>query len=123
MINKAIILGNLGADPEMRESKAGMAIANLRIATTSRAKKDGEWADFTEWHSVTCFGKTAENVGRFCSKGKQVYVEGRIQTRKWEDKEGNNRYSTEVVADIIKFLGGKPQGSEKRESGGYDAPF
>lgn len=110
-VNKVILIGNLGADPEMRTSQGGNAIANLRIATTERTKdKDGNWVDQTEWHRVVCFGRTAENVGRFLKKGRQLYVEGRLQTRKWTDQEGKERWSTEVVAREIRFLGGRDGG-------------
>ena len=104
-VNKAILIGNLGKDPEMRTTASGLAIANLRLATTDRRKdREGNWTDHTEWHSVTAFGKTAENIGRFCKKGKQLFIEGRIQTRKWQDKDGRDRWSTEVVADNVRFL-------------------
>ena len=107
-VNKAILVGNLGADPELRTSTAGTAVANLRIATSERRKdRDGTWADHTEWHRVVCFGKTAENVGLYCRKGKSVYVEGRFQTRKWEDDQGRERWTTEVVAHSVRFLGGR----------------
>jgi len=106
-VNKVILVGNLGADPETREAGSGMKIANLRLATSERAKgSDGEWGDHTEWHRVVCFGKTAENVERFLAKGRQVYVEGKIRTRKWEDKSGQERWTTEIVADVVRFLGG-----------------
>jgi len=108
MINKAILLGNLGADPELRTSANGTAVCNMRVATTSRAKVDDQWTDQTEWHTVCCFGKTAENCQRYLSKGRQVYVEGRIQTRKWQDKDGNDKWSTEIVAKDVKFVGGAP---------------
>ena len=107
-VNKVILIGNLGQDPELRTSQAGNAIGNLRIATSSRRRdSDGNWNDQTEWHSVVCFGKTAENVGRFLKKGRQVYIEGRLQTRKWQDREGKDRWTTEVVADQVRFLGGR----------------
>ena len=107
MINKVTLIGNLGQDPDMRSTASGTAVANLRIATTERRKdRDGNWNDHTEWHSVVSFGRTAENVGKYCRKGKQVYIEGRLQTRKWQDRDGRDRYSTEVVADNIRFLGG-----------------
>lgn len=106
MINKAILLGNLCADPEMRSTQSGMAIANMRIATNSRRKVGDSWEDVAEFHTVVAFGKTAENIEKFCSKGKQLFIEGRIQTRKWQDKEGRDRYSTEIVADNVRFLGG-----------------
>jgi single-strand DNA-binding protein len=119
MINKVILVGNLGADPEMRTTGGGMAVANLRIATTTRKKgQDGTWEDATEWHAVVCFGKTAENAGKYLSKGRQVYVEGRLQTRKWQDKEGKDRWSTEVVCNELKFLGQKEGGGGQR-GGGY----
>ena len=108
MINSVTLIGNLGADPEMRTTAGGMVIANLRVATTSRKKVgDGKWEDVTEWHAVTVFGKTAENAGQYLSKGRQVYIEGRLQTRKWQDKEGKDRWSTEVVCNELKFLGSK----------------
>lgn len=107
-VNKAVLIGNLGKDPEIRQANSGTSIANMRIATTDRRKdRDGQWQDVTEWHSVVAFGKTAENIGRFCKKGKQLYIEGRIQTRKWTDKDGRDRYSTEIVADVVRFLGGR----------------
>ena len=110
-VNKAILIGNLGADPEMRTTGSGTTVANLRVATTDRRKdRDGNWTDHTEWHSVVVFGRTAENVGRFCKKGKQVFIEGRIQTRKWQDKDGRDRWSTEIVADNVRFLGGRGEG-------------
>ena len=115
MLNRVELIGNLGADPEMREAKSGMAIGNLRIATTHRAKdKDGVWTDMTEWHRVVCFGKLAENCERFLNKGRQVFVDGRIQTRKWDDKDGNTRYSTEIVATDIKFLGGRGESDDSQ---------
>jgi single-strand DNA-binding protein len=119
MVNKVMLIGNLGADPEMIETKSGSNVCKLRLATTDRRKdKDtGDWADHTEWHNVVCFGKTANNVGKYCHKGKQIYVEGRMQTRKWQDKEGNNRYSTEVIGDSIRFLkGGSEQQQPRRTS-------
>ena len=106
-VNKVILVGNLGADPETREAGSGMKIANLRLATSERAKAaGGKWGDHTEWHRVVCFGKTAEDVERFLAKGRQVYVEGKIRTRKWEDKSGQERWTTEIVADVVRFLGG-----------------
>jgi single-strand DNA-binding protein len=105
-VNKAILVGNLGQDPEIRSASSGTVIATLRIATTERKKdQSGNWTDHTEWHTVVVFGKQAENVQKFCKKGKQLYIEGRIQTRKWQDKEGKDRWSTEIVADQVRFLG------------------
>jgi single-strand DNA-binding protein len=116
-VNKVILVGNLGADPESRTTQSGSTVANLRIATTERAKdREGNWTDHTEWHRVACFGRTAENVAKYCRKGKQLYIEGKIRTRKWQDRDGNDRWSTEVIADQIRFLGGRAEGA-----GGYDA--
>ena len=118
-VNKAILVGNLGADPESRTAASGTVVTNLRIATTERQKdQDGNWNDHTEWHRVVCFGKTAENVARFLQNGRQVYIEGRIQTRKWQDKDGADRWSTEVVAREVRFLGSKDTGGQG-ERGGY----
>lgn len=119
-VNKVILVGNLGADPEMRTTQGGMTIANLRLATTERRKAaDGNWTDHTEWHRVTVFGKTAENVQRFCKKGKQIYVEGKLRTSEYTDKDGNRRWSTEVLADDLRFLsGGDRQGGGDGGGGG-----
>ena len=88
MINKAILIGNLGRDPEAKPTQ-NSTVCSFSIATNERRKdRDGNWGDHTEWHNIVCWGKTAENVAKYCQKGKQVYVEGRIQTRKWQDKEG-----------------------------------
>jgi single-strand DNA-binding protein len=119
MINKVILIGNLGQDPELRSTASGSAVVNLRIATTERRKdRDGNWNDHTEWHSVVSFGRTAENVGKYCRKGKQIYVEGRLQTRKWQDRDGRDRYTTEVVADNIRFLGGSSSQSQSQSNYG-----
>lgn len=108
MVNKVILVGNLGADPEYKELPSGAGVCKLRLATAEKFKdRDGNMQERTEWHSVVVFGKTAEVVQTYCSKGKQLYIEGRIQTRKWQDKDGADRYSTEVIADNVRFLGGK----------------
>lgn len=118
-VNKVILVGNLGRDPEVRATQGGTTIASLNIATTERRKdKDGNWGEHTEWHKVSCFGRTADNAAKFLKKGRQVYVEGRLQTRKWQDKEGQDRYTTEVVADDLKFLGGGERDGAQR--GGRD---
>ena len=110
-LNKAMIIGNLGVDPEVRYTQSGTAVCNLRIATHERwTSKDGEPGERTEWHNVVVFGKTAENCGNYLSKGRAVYIEGRLQTRKWEDKDGNDRYTTEIVANTVQFLGGRDDG-------------
>lgn len=105
-LNKVTIIGNLGKDPEVRYTQSGTAVCNLRIGATERRKEGDAWKDHTEWFSAICFGKTAENAGRFLKKGRQVFVEGRLQTRTWQDKENQTRYTTEVVANQIIFLGG-----------------
>jgi single-strand DNA-binding protein len=109
-VNKVILVGNLGKDPELHTTAGGTQVATLRIATSYHHKEHGEQ---TEWHQVVVFGRTAENVGRYLSKGRQVYVEGRLQTRKWQDKDGNDRYTTEIVGDQVHFLGGG-KGEERR---------
>ncbi|MHB1331283.1 MAG: single-stranded DNA-binding protein [Sulfuriferula sp.] len=107
-VNKVILVGNLGKDPEVRYAPSGDAIANVTLATTENWKdKNGEKQEKTEWHRVSFFGKTAEVVGQYLKKGSQVYVEGRIQTRKWTDKEGQERYTTEIVADKMQMLGSR----------------
>lgn len=111
-VNKAILIGNLGKDPEVRYMPSGEAIANITLATTDTWKdKSGEKQERTEWHRVSFFGRQAEVVGEYLKKGSQIYVEGRIQTRKWQDKEGQDRYTTEIVADRMQMLGGKSSGS------------
>ncbi len=128
MINKVILVGNLGADPEMRYTQSGTAVANFRIATSERYKdQSGEWQERTEWHRVVFFGRVAEVCGEYLTKGRQVYVEGRLQTRSWEDKEGNTRYTTEVVGREMKMLGqrgdgGGPRSKPARPSAPPNAP-
>tara|TARA_R110002020_G_C16124199_1_gene760585 strand:+ start:225 stop:602 length:378 start_codon:yes stop_codon:yes gene_type:complete len=109
MVNKATLIGNLGADPELKELGETNAVCNMRVATTTKLwnKETKERTEQTEWHKVVCFGGLAKTCHQYLSKGRQVYVEGRIQTRKWQDKEGNDRYSTEIVADEVSFLGRK----------------
>ncbi len=117
-VNKAIILGTLGQDPDVRYTSNGGAVANVSVATneTWRDKATGENQERTEWHRVVLFGKLAEIAQQYLKKGSQVYFEGRIQTRKWQDQSGNDRYSTEIVANEMQMLGGRSQGS-----GGYDS--
>lgn len=105
-INKVILIGNLGADPEVRYTPGGLAVANFRLATTeNRANKDGQREQHTEWHRIVAFGKLAEICGEYLAKGKQVYIEGRLQTRSWDDKDGNKRWATEIVAGTMQMLG------------------
>ncbi len=108
-VNKVILVGNLGADPETRYSTDGAAITNIRMATTDRWKDkgSGEMREQTEWHRVVFFGRLAEIAGEYLKKGSPVYVEGRLRTRKWTDKEGHDRYSTEVTADNMQLLGSR----------------
>src|SRR5210317_1652265 len=118
MVNKVILIGNLGADPEVRYAQNGTAVANFRIATTETWKKEGEKEEQTEWHRVVTFGRLAEICGEYLSKGSKVYIEGRIQTRKWEDRDGNPRYTTEIVAREMKML--SPRGTgDQGQGGGY----
>jgi len=109
-VNKVILIGNLGRDPEVRYMPSGDAMANIAIATTESWKdKSGEKQEKTEWHRIVMFGKVAEIAGEYLKKGSQAYFEGRLQTRKWTDKEGQERYTTEIVADRMQMLGGKPE--------------
>ncbi len=107
-VNKVILVGNLGRDPETRYTTGGDPITNVSIATTDTWKdKNGEKQEKTEWHRVAFFGKLAEIAGEYLKKGSQVYVEGRLQTRKWQDKEGQDKYTTEIVADRMQMLGSR----------------
>lgn len=113
-INKVILIGNLGRDPEVRYMPSGDAVANITIATTETWKdKAGEKQEQTEWHRVAMFGKTAEIAGEYLKKGSQVYIEGRLETRKWTDKEGQERFTTEIKADRMQMLGSRSGGSER----------
>ena len=120
-VNKVILIGNLGADPETRYLPSGDAVTNIRIATTENWKdKSGDKQEHTEWHRISFFGRLAEIAGEYLKKGSPVYVEGRIRTRKWQDKEGQDRYSTEIVADRMQLLGGR--GSGGGDGGGAREP-
>ena len=120
-VNKVILLGNLGRDPETRYTTGGDAVTNLRIATTETWKdKSGEKQEKTEWHSVVLFGRQAEIAGEYLKKGRSVYIEGRLQTRKYTDKEGVEKYSTEIVGDRMQLLG---SGRDSGGGGGGDAEF
>lgn len=123
-VNKVMLIGNLGRDPEVRHTNNGGKVTSLNIATTERrSQPDGTWADHTEWHRVVVFGKQAETAERFLSKGRQVYIEGKLRTSKYQDKTtGQDRYSTEVIADQVRFLGGGGRGEgggQRRDDGGY----
>ena len=117
-VNKVILIGNLGADPETRYLPSGDAVTSIRIATTETWKdKSGEKQEHTEWHRIGFFGRLAEVAGEYLKKGSQIYVEGRIRTRKWQDKEGQDRYSTEIVGDRLQMLGQRPQGGDREPAG------
>ncbi|MGE5855043.1 MAG: single-stranded DNA-binding protein [Syntrophaceae bacterium] len=119
MVNKVILIGRLGADPEVRYTQEGMMVTNLRVATNEyRKDKSGERVDRTEWHRVVAFGKLAEICGNYLSKGRLVYIEGSLRTRQWEDKEGNKRSTTEIMANNMQMLESKGGG---REEGGAGA--
>ena len=117
-VNKVILVGNLGADPEIRYMSNGEAVANVRLATTEswKDKNSGEKREVTEWHRVVFYRKLAEIVGQYLKKGSSVYIEGRIRTRKWQDKEGQERYTTEIEATEMQMLGGRQ--SAASSSGG-----
>jgi single-strand DNA-binding protein len=108
-INKVILIGHLGADPETRAMPSGMTVANMRLATTEswKDKQTGEQQERTEWHNVALFGRLGEIAAEYLRKGSQVYIEGRLRTRKWQDKEGRDRYTTEIVANEMQMLGGR----------------
>lgn len=120
-INKVILIGRLGADPDVRYTPDGSPIVKFSMATDERVRgADGNWEDKPEWHRIVVFGKLAENCGTYLNKGKLVYVEGRIQTRQWEDQQGVKRYMTEIVAREVKFLSGSA-GDQSGQSQGYQA--
>ena len=110
-LNKVILVGHLGQDPKISYTQSGQPVANLRMATSERFKdKSGQWTDRTEWHSVVAWGKDAEFCSNYLAKGALIMIEGRLQTRKWQDKDGQDRYTTEVVAGRVQSLGGRGQG-------------
>jgi single-strand DNA-binding protein len=119
-VNKVLLIGNLGNDPELRYTPGGVAVANFSIATSDRwTDKDGKPQERTEWHRIVAWRKLAEIAGEYLKKGKQVYVEGKLQTRNWEDKEGAKRYITEIVADNIQMLGRRGE-DESSSTGSQD---
>ncbi|MDY0383822.1 single-stranded DNA-binding protein [Trichlorobacter sp.] len=133
-LNKVMLIGNLGKDPEVRYTGSGQAVASFSLATSERFKnkQSGEWEEKTEWHRVTLWGKQAEVAGEYLAKGKTVFIEGRLQTRKWTDRDGNEKYTTEIVGERMQMLGGKGDGGgggRRSEAGGvadttvsYDEP-
>ncbi len=120
-LNKVILIGNLGRDPEVRYTPGGLAVANFSMATSETwTNKEGEKETRTEWHRIVAWGKLGEICGEYLSKGKQIYIEGRIQTREWEDKEGNKRYTTEITASQMLMLGSRESAGESRPSPSSD---
>jgi single-strand DNA-binding protein len=118
-VNKVIVLGNLGRDPELRHTPAGKAVCTLRVATNeSWTDQSGERQERTEWHQIVVWGRSAENCNQYLRKGRSVFVEGRLQTRKWQDKEGQDRWTTEIVADRVQFVGGGERGAGAGAGGG-----
>ncbi|HIJ80662.1 MAG TPA: single-stranded DNA-binding protein [Desulfuromonadales bacterium] len=130
-LNKVMLIGNLGKDPEVRYTASGQAVASFSLATSDKFKgKSGEMEERTEWHNITLWGKLAEIAGEYLSKGKTVYIEGRLQTRKWQDKSGNDRYTTDIVGDRMQMLSPKGEGrrggdsaSEPARSSYEEPPF
>jgi single-strand DNA-binding protein len=119
-VNKVFLLGNVGKDPEIRSTAGGMTVASFSLATADRQKDaQGNWADKTEWHNIVCFQRTAEVVRDYVKKGTQLFIEGKIQTRSWDDKtSGEKKYKTEILCNELTLLGGKP-GGEGATAGGY----
>jgi single-strand DNA-binding protein len=118
---KLEIIGNLGKDPEVRQSKGGTSVCTLRVACTEKVKKGDNWEDHTEWVSVVTFGKTAENAGKYLAKGRQIYAEGRLQTSEWKDKDGKSRFNVEIVANTLKYIGGNGKGGAAQEQPSADS--
>ena len=127
-VNKVILVGNLGADPETRSMPSGTSVTNIRIATSEswKYKASGAQQERTEWHSIALFGRLGEIAAEYLRKGSQVFVEGKLRTRKWQDKQGNDRYTTEIIADNMQMLGGRGGGSAAtgggERAGGAGAP-
>ena len=118
-LNKVMLIGNLGKDPEVRYTAAGTAVASFSVATSEKYKnKSGEWEEKTEWHNVTLWARLAEIAGEYLAKGKTVYIEGRLQTRKWQDRDGKDRYTTEIVGEKMQMLSGKGEGGGNRQGAG-----
>lgn len=121
-LNKVMLIGNLGKDPEVRHTASGMAVATFSVATSERVKnkQTNEWEKKTDWHNVVLWDKLATLAGQYLTKGSTVYIEGRLQTRKWQDRDGNARYTTEVVGNSLEFLSTKGEGGR---TGGADSSF
>jgi single-strand DNA-binding protein len=132
MLNRVMLIGNLGKDPEVKYTQSGTAVASFNVATTERWKdKEGQMQESTEWHRIVVWQKLAEICGEYLKKGSKVYIEGKLQTRKWQDKEGKDCYTTEIVASVMKMLDGKssggqqerPEGAENGQPGSDQVPF
>jgi len=122
-VNKVILVGRLGRDPEVRYLEGGNAVCNFSVATDESWKdKSGDKQERTEWHRIVVWGKTGENCGKYLAKGRQVYIEGRLQTREWDDKEGNKRQTTEINAQTVQFLGSKGDSQERQEEPSATSP-
>jgi single-strand DNA-binding protein len=122
-VNKVILIGNLGADPDLRRTPSGTAVSNLRLATTEVfSNREGEKNKRTEWHRVVAFGRLAEICSQYLKKGRQVYIEGRLQTREWEDQKGDKRYTTEIVATNMVMLGSRGEAAFAGEEAQPEAP-
>ncbi|HBB70643.1 MAG TPA: single-stranded DNA-binding protein [Geobacter sulfurreducens] len=133
-LNKVMLIGNLGKDPEVRYTPAGTAVASFSLATTEKFKnRNGEFEEKTEWHNVVLWGRQAEIAGEYLAKGRTVFIEGRLQTRKWQDKEGKDRYTTEIVGEKMQMLSAKGEGGgggqrqsrpqqDYNQGGGYEEP-
>ena len=121
-VNKVFLLGRLGKDPEIRTTAGGMTVATFTVATSDRVKgQDGQWQDKTEWHNLVAFQRTAEIIRDYCKKGKEVFIEGKIQTRSWDDKEsGQKKYRTEILVNELSLLGGGGGDGERSGSGSYE---
>lgn len=119
MLNRVMLIGNLGADPEYRSTTGGANVCSLSLATTDKWKdKEDNMQERTEWHRIVAWGNLAETCNKYLTKGRQIYVDGRLQTRKWQDKEGKDRYTTEIVADSVRFLGPKDDRGASGRPGG-----
>lgn len=124
MVNKVFLIGNLGRDPEVRFTPSGRAVANFTVATSEKwSDADGNRKEHTEWHNIVVWGKQAETCGQYLSKGRQVFIEGTIRRREYEDKEGNKRHVTEIIARDVRFLGGGGGGGRQASADSFSAPM
>jgi len=123
VLNKVQIIGSLGRDPELKTSGAGTSYTKITVATSERVKKGEEWVDHTEWHRVTIFGKQAENLVKYCKKGRRVYVEGKLRTSKYTDENGVEKFSTDILADDVKFLSAPDKQADNAQEADEEIPF